>query len=680
MKMKMLNVWLICMLPLITQLNAQALFRADERVDPPIKAPVNKTKEPDLKKDKDSAKDIESKAVSDEKTEKTYPVNGFSITYGKEHPYLPDIDQLKTIKVRVHWKDGIYTQVNRADLSASGQSASTRISVGAIPKGSNFSAGALQQVLTSIVDHFNYLGYYGVYATYDTKSIDPSTGVDKRKDKEEDLEIIIWCSEVVQVRTIGRGSRFPPEESIGNRKHRKIQKNSPLYGRSEDRDGSLLNKSKMENYLQRLSRYPGRQVDAAISSSGEPGEIVLDYLVSENKPYVLYAQVSNTGVESTGDWRERLGFINYQLTDNDDKFTVDFITAEFDQANSVLSSYEIPVLYPNYLKIRGFGAWSEYDGDEVGLNSGKFSGETTALGLELASALFVVNGFNFDLSTGVRWSDIEVINRITSLEGNTEVWIPYLGITMSRKSPFGSINASLTAEGNVSSIDESELNGSLGRGNLDANWQLLKGQFQSNVFLEPLIFGADWKDRSSWQSSTLAHEIDFRFRFQQTLGEDRIIPQETFIAGGFTSVRGYPESVASGDSGIAMNLEYRYHLPRSLKPYSEIKTADDSPVTASKLLNNFNLRPPYVYGIPDWDLILRSFVDYGYTGVNEKSAGEEDLTLGSTGVGVELRMLSNLNIRLDWGIVLNTLKRGNLVIDDAESGDSRFHFMTTLSW
>lgn len=244
----------------------------------------------------------------------------------------------------------------------------------------------------------------------------------------------------------------------------------------------------------------------------------------------------------------------------------------------------------------------------------------------------------------------------------------------------GSMDGSIIIESNINSIGENEQNGTLGRGNLDAKWQLLKGHFHSSAFLEPLIFGSGWKDRSTWRSSTLAHELDFNFRFQQTLGNERLIPQETFIAGGLNSVRGYPEFVASGDSGVVMNLEYRYHLPRSLKPYSEIKNSENPKEPPSGLFDNFNLRPPYVYGRPDWDLILRGFFDYGYTKVNDKSFGEEDLTLKGAGVGVELQFFSNLNIRLDWGVVLETLERGGSAIDDAEAGDSRFHFITTLSW
>jgi hemolysin activation/secretion protein len=671
MKLLVLNSCLVGTLAFLTTLDAQQrLSRSDERSEAPIEVHKGQSEKPE-KKNSEYSK-VTSEKTSNTQPEKIYLVKGFSISYGKEHENLPAIERLAEIEVPLSLNKGVYTQVSK-DNSKPAETAVTTIQIGRIPPISRFSAGALQEILTSIVDYFNNLGYYGVYATFDSNSIDPLSGEDKRKNKLSDLKIVVWVSEIVQIRTIGKGNRLPSKDSIENEKHSKILENSPLSGRTENQAGNLLNKAELENYLHRLSRHPGRQVDAAISSSGKMGEVVLDFLVSENRPYVLYAQVSNTGVESTGDWRERLGFINYQLTDKDDILSLDYITSEFDETNSFLGSYEIPVIYPNYLKVHTYGLWSEYDGDEVGLSSSGFSGETASLGFEFISNPFVLNGFNFDVSAGFRWSDIEVINRTLDEEGNTQVSIPYLEVAMNQRNLLGSIDASLSIEGNINSISANE---PLGRGNIDPHWQLLKGYLQSSVFLEPLIFGAAWNDRSTWQSSTLAHELDFTLRFQHTLGDDRLIPQETFIAGGLYSVRGYRESVASGDSGIVMNLEYRYHLPRSLAPENRI----DSQQSGSHLFRNFNIRPPYVYGLPDWDLILRSFVDYGYTNVNSGTFGEDNLTLASTGVGIELLLLSNLNIRLDWGVVLNTLERGGVEIDKAESGDSRFHFVTTLSW
>ena len=724
MKVKILNSWIICCFVFFTSLSAQTQSRVDARSEAPIEASVDKPDELEQKADEKQVTEQSTEKTQNQKPEKgdgdkvdkpenIYLVSAFNFSYGNEHPDLPPIEQLKDLEVFLNLKEGVYFEGGEGIVFTSGQMseaspqdadsedvtvvADTRVDDGAvtplpeikvpvvvrlgeIPPTSQFSEKALQQILTTIVGYFNNLDFYGVYAAFDRASIDPWTGRDKRKSSKTDLDIVVWASEVVQVRTIGKGVRFAPEKSIGNRKHRKILNNSPIVGRQDGEPGSLLSKSNVENYLQRLSRHPGRQVDAAISSSGEQGEVVLDFLVNENKPYILYAQVSNTGTESTGDWRERVGFIHHQLTNNDDILSIDFITAELDQTNSVLGSYQIPVIYPNYLKARAYGAWSEYDGDEVGITAVGFSGETTSFGFELTASPFIFEAFNLDILAGVRWADIEVNNRTNGIDGETQIWVPYLGIAMNRRNQLGSIDAALTIESNVDNIAASERGGSLGRLDLDPNWQVLKGNFHANFFLEPLIYGADWKDNSTWRSSTLAHELDFRFRTQYTLGEDRIIPQEQFIIGGFSSVRGYRESVASGDSGFIMNAEYRYHVPRALKPYSAMENSADPQEDQSRFLNNFNLRPLHVYGRPDWDLILRGFFDYGYTNVSDETFGESNLTLVSAGTGIELQILSNFNIRLDWGYILNTLKRDGTEIDDAEAGDSRFHFITTLSW
>ena len=50
----------------------------------------------------------------------------------------------------------------------------------------------------------------------------------------------------------------------------------------------------------------------AVSQSQVPGGVVLDYLVSEAKPWTVYAQASNTGTKETESWRERFGFIHNQ--------------------------------------------------------------------------------------------------------------------------------------------------------------------------------------------------------------------------------------------------------------------------------------------------------------------------------------------------------------------------------
>jgi hemolysin activation/secretion protein len=133
------------------------------------------------------------------------------------------------------------------------------------------------------------------------------------------------------------------------------------------------------------------------------------------------------------------------------------------------------------------------------------------------------------------------------------------------------------------------------------------------------------------------------------------------------SVRGYPESAASGDAGAMGSLEYRLHLPRLLPVESEPPKVFGSP---------FRFSPENVFGTPDWDFVLSAFLDAGRTVLNDKTPGVEfDETLLSYGVGAELVMLSNLRFQSYYGIAASDLDNGV-----AESGDDEFHFLFQVSY
>ena len=80
-----------------------------------------------------------------------------------------------------------------------------------------------------------------------------------------------------------------------------------------------------------------------------------------------------------------------------------------------------------------------------------------------------------------------------------------------------------------------------------------------------------------------------------------------------------------------------------------------------------------MYGRPDWDLVLCSFVDWGRAIYSGNIAGEEDETLWSVGVGVELMIKRWLSLRLDHGIAQSDVR-------DVESGDSETHFIATIRY
>ena len=63
----------------------------------------------------------------------------------------------------------------------------------------------------------------------------------------------------------------------------------------------------------------------------------------------------------------------------------------------------------------------------------------------------------------------------------------------------------------------------------------------------------------------LPDEIAVSVHGQYAFG-NTLIPQEEDTAGGFYSVRGYPESIVAGDNVVVFTGEYRFHVPRAFSP------------------------------------------------------------------------------------------------------------------
>src|SRR5690606_29985918 len=191
-----------------------------------------------------------------------------------------------------------------------------------------FSVSAINAIGARIVSELNRRGIIGVLVAPDTDQIDPQSLADRRPQGLQTLNLDIWTRTVSQVRTLGagqrwrrptaRGDRPSTENRIDHRLHDRIRENSPLQPGVQSPAGDLLRRDLLDDYLYRLNRHPGRRVDAAIAAGETPGEVVLDYIVTENRPWTVYFQLSNTGTEQTDEWRQRVGFIHNQLLSRDD--------------------------------------------------------------------------------------------------------------------------------------------------------------------------------------------------------------------------------------------------------------------------------------------------------------------------------------------------------------------------
>ena len=597
----------------------------------------------------------------------TFPVSRFKVSYGDAHPDQPGLEFVENLPI-------VLGRTDKGYVAPGAGAAQETIRLGSFSPAEPqpFRADAIRRIDEAIVKAFNARGLGGVFVAPAEDDIEDGTGIDKRAKDDTLLDLVVWTPTISRVRTLASGERIPAEQRIDNPAHARIAERSPL------KVGSLLDKETLDEYVFLLSRQPGRRVDVAVTSGQRRNEVALDYLVSENKPWLAYVQTSNTGTESTNKWRTRFGFVSNQLTGNDDVLSAEYTTAcLFDEAAQAASlSYEAPVCHAERLRWRGYGSWSKYEASVQTPQAGEnFNGYEWRAGAELIWNFCQKRELFVDLIGGAYWWHVYVDNDTLGQTGEGDFFVPYVGVRMERITDLETTVGQITFEGNCKAIgdtSESEME-PLGRQPVDDEWLVMKWDVVHSFYLEPVLDPAAWRDVSTPETSTLAHEVYLHFRGQYAMDGYRLIPQNEYTVGGFFSVRGYPESSVAGDTALVGTAEYKLHLPRllALQP--------DPGRTPLPLVGTpFRWAPQTVYGRPDWDLIARAFVDVGCTRNTwrREAQFERNHTLMSAGVGLELQFSKYVNLRLDWGFPLRNLETTTEHVDAGR--DSRLHFVATF--
>lgn len=588
-----------------------------------------------------------------------YPITALAVAYAVENPALPAIESIlqdatvqlgETEDGYVAWRTGLKpVQVKLADLAS-------------LPDFLYYGS-AIQSISQALVDALNRQGLVGISVVPGPGQVD-GRGKDLRPTGQSAFALIVRPGIVKDVRTVASGSRVEPAEAANHSLHQRISDHSPIGPAAEGQEPQreLLNRDELDRYVAFLNRHPGRRVDVAVAAGPQPGTLALDYLVQESKPWLVYFQVANTGTRQTNEIRERIGFIHNQLTNHDDILSVDYITAGFDKSHAVVVSYDAP--FPGYdrLRWRLDGSYSEYTASEIGIFAENFEGRTWSGSGELAWNFYQQRDFFLDAIAGVTYQSIYVSNQLLGTTADEPFVRPHAGLRAQRNRQTDSFRASAMVDMNLDDVAGTEAANvsKLGRADVSTDWTLFLYDLSYSFYLEPLFNGY----RTDLElAPMLVHEVALSVRGQQTLDDSRLIPQAEMALGGFYTVRGYPESASVGDNAVVASFEYRYHLPRQFK-------ATENP--SSVFGQPFRWAPSTNGALPDWDLVLKAFVDYGYVSSNRPTAFEPDEELLSAGVGAELLIKRYFSLRVDWGFALKDLETRDT------AGDSRLHVMGTL--
>lgn len=594
----------------------------------------------------------------------SYLVGAFVIRYATEHPQYPALDDLMKARVTLGVVDGGYTK------PAPGTPTSTyTIEELSTQPPQRYTTYALFAVQRAVKEALEQDGIFAALVSLSPQEFAPSDAVGEGQPQYADLRtkgstavtLVVRTGIVAESRTIAFGNRIPYEERINNPLHQPILDNAPVQVFDEDdpRRSDLLQKEELDDYVFRLNRHPGRRVDLALAAGEQPGELALDYLINENRPWTIYAQISNTGTEQTQEWRERFGFVHNQLTGADDILSLDYVTAGFEDSHYFGASYERP-LWGDWLRGRVFGNVNSFQASDVGDAGENFEGDGWAIGGELIANVFQHRELFIDVYGGARLQNVSTQDNTTGSEGDEDFFIPDIGLRLERNTETDSTFLEAGMEFNLRDVaDTSDDLTSLQRVDADDDFMIFHGQFSHSTYLEPFFVG---RSGDGQPSTTLAHEVAVAVRGQWAFG-NRLIPNFQDVLGGLYTVRGYPESVVAGDSVIVGNLEYRFHLPQGL---------GIDPTPGQLFGETFRYRPQVPYGRADWDLILKAFLDVGRSENSDRRATETNETLVGTGVGFEFLFKRNLNVRVDWGVALEEIE------DEVSVGSNRFHISATI--
>ncbi len=568
---------------------------------------------------------------------KVYPVTGIKIDYKNVNSEQPPLADLLNTEITLGVKDDAYVaarpgvEMVKIKLGEIGKSAPQKI----------YRSG-IAAIYGQVVRYYNARNIIGVFGVVDAADIDANDN-DIRPADRTTMQFIVVTSEVKQVRTVAIGDNTADKNRVDNPRQALIRERSPLQPATEGQETGrmdLLKKDALDEYVLRLNRQPGRRVDVAVSGTNDPGGVNLDYLISEARPWYVFGQVSNTGTAQTNEWRERFGFVDNQLTGRDDILTLDYITAGFSESQAVLASYELPFLNLDRVRYKVYTNWNEYTASDVGQNLEQFTGNQWTAGNELVANIFQRRELFVDAVGGFEFQGIETDNTTTHVDGKANYFEPYIGLNLDRSTDLATTAGTLKLIGFITNASQAEI-AALGRADPTQDPVVLQYGVSQSFFLEPLIE----PEQFAAGTSTLAHELYFSVHGQWAFN-DRLFPNAEDIAGGLYTVRGYPESIAAGDSTAIATAEYRFHVPRVFAVQSD-------PTKTPFLWNkSFKYAPQQTYGHPDWDLIMRTFIDAAYVANSNKQPSEFNENMIGAGVGMELQYKQNFNVRVDWGAAL----------------------------
>ena len=313
--------------------------------------------------------------------------------------------------------------------------------------------------------------------------------------------------------------------------------------------GELFNYKEFYTQSSRLNRNRFIKLDTKLkpirSNDGEI-QVNADFTVKDSFPITPYIKISNDGTEQSSGWRTTAGFEIWEGLFSNDRVNLAYTLDPKDasQLSSYFASYQINYNRLAHTIYAGYSD-SEYENVTSSSLNMDIAGDGFFAGYTGAFSFGSSDPESFALTFGFSYLNLEsqiylVSNRLLASSEDLSLLLPRIGFR-GKTSNLGIFRGnsfwSILAVSDLSSSKNEEL--------IVQNPELRKGFWvpkASFALIEPISF--------SGENGGIKLKLD---------GQASNKPLPTSLKkslGGMSSIRGYKEREAFGDSGVSLNLEY----------------------------------------------------------------------------------------------------------------------------
>ena len=413
-----------------------------------------------------------------------------------------------------------------------------------------------------------------------------------------------------------------------------------LYGWSPVQEGRVINRKKLNNYINLLNLNPDRYVSAVVSKGTEPNSLAVKYNVYEANPWHYFVQIDNSGTDDI-QWRPRFGLINTNLLGFDDKFTAIYQTtpdSTWDDEYAIYGSYDFPIAGPK-LRLNLFAGYNEFDIADPDIN---FLGRGSFYGGILRYNALQFDDWFFDLTGTISYEESKVTPDVfgPALGSDIHMTLWGTGTELYKTTDMTDTFFGINVVGLIDSSDQAQMN-------------LARPGGASDDFY---IYYLNAR-HSRYLDTAKIQRLSASARF--ITSDDRLVQSKMTSFGGMYTIRGYDEYEIIGDGGLIASLQYEYDLVRKNQVELFGQEVDEE------------TRKPFLK-----KLAPLLFLDYGQARTKDpvKALGETtDLELASVGGGIITELGDNFTGTVYYGYPL-------IATDDTRSGKGRVHAGFLLRW